>query len=53
MFPSSYIKNIEVRNAQPVGTVIQKSLKVPEWQIVVLHSQAGSQKRTICSQYHQ
>jgi hypothetical protein len=32
-------------DTQLVGTVIQKALKVPEWQISVLHSQAGDQKR--------
>jgi hypothetical protein len=29
------------RDTKPVGTVTQKSLKIPERQIVVLHSQAG------------
>jgi hypothetical protein len=56
-FSFSYTKTVELRtigyDTQPVGTVIQKSLKVPEWQISVLHSQAGSQKRWICSKYHQ
>ena len=41
------------QDTEPVGAVMQKSLKVPEWQMWVLHSQAGSQKRRICDQYHQ
>ena len=57
VFSSSYTEMVELRtvgqDTQPVGTIIQKSLKVPEWQIWALHSQAGCQKRRICSQYHQ
>ena len=41
------------RDTQSVGTVMQKSLEVPEWQMWVLHSQTGSQKSRICGQYHQ
>jgi hypothetical protein len=41
---SSYTKNIDViailHDTQPVGTVIQKSLNVPEGQMSALHSQA-------------
>jgi len=39
------MENIEIittpHDNQLIGTVIQKSLKVPEWQISVLHSQTG------------
>jgi hypothetical protein len=53
IFYSSYIKNIDVKSilqdTQPIGTVIQKSLKIPEWQMLALHSQAGDQKSRICS----
>jgi len=28
-------------DTEPVGTIIQKSLKVPERQILLLHSQGG------------
>ena len=50
-------KNIDFRTIphynQLIGTVIQKSLKVPEWQMLVLHSQAGDYKHRICDHYHQ
>ena len=53
IFSSTYIKFVELvitgYDTQPVGTVMQKSLKVPEWQFSALHSQDRNQKRRICS----
>jgi hypothetical protein len=51
---SSYIKNIEdvtfAQHTEPVATVIEKSLKVPEWQFSALYSQDRNLKRRICLQ---
>jgi hypothetical protein len=56
-FPYTYIKNILhgiiQQDTQPVGTIIHKSLKVPEGQISVLHGEAGDQGRRECSHYYQ
>jgi hypothetical protein len=52
-----YFKYVDVsailHDTEPVGTVGQQSLQIPEGQDSGLHGQVGDQRRRVTGKYHQ